>query len=297
MLCGFLRTVAGAVRELGLDCGVVGLVGADVLPHQQSRMLADRLPDLVWQACDETLHALRRVKSPAEMEAIRRAAKVHVDAIAALKSAVAPGRTEADLVAAFSEVALRAGAGIYFTSVSSGSEIVRWCSLPLPGFSTRELANGDLIRFDTGIVLDGYLSDFGRTLVVGRANPEQRRLLDVLHAALDATIDAVQPGVAVRDAVASGERTLASLGVTDKDRGQGSIYSSFPVHWGHGLGMGWERPIMTATEEMIVRPGMYLAIERTLSMTGTGTAAAEQTLLVKAEGVDILSAGPAGRWS
>ena len=292
----FTSTIAQALNELGLNSGIVGLIGADVLPYSQSRSLAQKLPDLIWQDCDELLQSIRRIKSPAELAIIRRVAKLHVSCLSALEEAIAPGMTEAELFAVFGSHALRGGAGLYFTAMSSGVNIANWCSKPLPGFSNRQIIAGEMIRFDMGIVLDGYLSDFGRTAVVGQPNIEQSRLLDTLHAGLDAVIDAIAPGRAVHELVEIGEEALRTLGVAKKQGGAGIIHSSFPVHWGHGLGMGWERPIMTDTENMIIKSGMYLAIERTLTLPGTGTAAAEQTLLVTDTGTEILSAGPHGRW-
>jgi len=189
------------------------------------------------------------------------------------------------------------GCGIYFTSVASGPGTGRWTSAALPGFSRRKLEPGDLLRFDVGIVYQGYLSDFGRSVVVGRPNAMQERLLAALQGGLDAAIDAVRPGVTIKAVVAAGEAALAAHGVVPADDGSGRIVSSFPVHWGHGLGLGWERPWMKADESMVIQSGMVLAIERALSLAGAGTAAAEQCLLVLDDRVDILTTGPAGRWS
>lgn len=293
----FTGTVAAAMTELGLGSGMVGLIGADVLPYSQNRLLGNKLTGLVWQECDEILQAIRRIKSPTEQDAIRRAAAVHVAALSALHDAIAPGVTEADLVATFSEVAVRGGAGVYFTALSSGPNIAHWCGRPSPGFSTRRLVSGDMVRFDMGIVLDGYLSDFGRTAVVGPPRADQQRLIDTLHSGIDAMIGAVAAGRTVRDAVAMGDAALKDLSVAARPAGVGIIHSSFPAHWGHGLGMGWERPILCDTEDMTLAAGMYLAIERTLTLPGTGTAAAEQTLLVTETGIEILSGKPGGKWA
>ena len=236
------------------------------------------------------------MKSAGEQAVIRRAADVHRRGVTALIKAIRPGSTEADLVAALSESIHSEGAAIYFASVSSGPMSGRWTSTPLPGFGMRMLEGGDLVRFDTGIVYEGYLSDFGRAKVVGgEPRRTQQRLIDVLHAGLEATIHAVRPGVRVRDVVAAGEEALAEADVVAGSDGV-EISSTFPVHWGHGLGLGWERPWMTESEPMTIEAGMYLAIERALTLPGTGTVAAEQTLLVNATGAEVLTAGNPGFW-
>lgn len=285
--CGpsFAGTIAGALRELGLD-GPVGLIGGDVMSHALAADLAGR-GVARWRACDESLAALRRIKDADEVAVIRRAAALHRDAQAALEAELRPGRTEAQAAAAFARVALEGGAGLYFTAMASGSRSLYWAGQPVPGFSTRRLEAGDLVRFDMGLVLDGYLSDFGRTRVVGPPDAAQERLLSALHTGLDAAIAAVGPGVAVRDVAAAGDAALADAA---------GIEAGFPAHWGHGLGLGWERPWMVADEPLSLEAGMYLAIERSVTLPGTGSAAAEQTLLVTGDGHELLSADPADPW-
>lgn len=293
----FCKTIAEAVRSLGLSGDLVGIVGEDVLPQGYSRRLMTLIPDLEWRPCDDLLYRLRRIKSESEKAIIRRASRLHVSAMEAALSAVVPGATEADVVAAFGGVALTGGAALYFHALSSGPDIGRWTARAVPGFSRRRLTDGDLVRFDFGLILDGYLSDFGRTVVVGEPTKEQERLIRTVEDGIDAVIAAIRPGRSVRDVVAEGEEALARLGVGSTPEAGGQIYSSFPVHWGHGLGLGWERPYLAATEEQQVEAGMYLAVERALSAVGVGTAAAEQTLLVGNAGNEILSAGRHGRWN
>ncbi len=293
----FVGTVAGALASLGLERAKLGLVGSDVFPLRYWRDLHGRAPAVGWTECDEILDRLRRIKSAAEIAIIREASAMHRRATTALLDRVEPGRTEADLAAALAASAMADGCGIYFVSISSGDGTRRWTSASLPGFSKRVLREGDLLRFDTGVVYRGYLSDFGRSVVVGGQSEGQRRLLETLHLGLDAMIGAIAPGVSVKSAVAAGEAALTRLGVVSSECAGDRIASSFPAHWGHGLGLGWERPWLAEDEELGFEPGMYVAVERALSLSGVGTAAAEQTLLVGETGIELLTGGDKGRWS
>jgi methionine aminopeptidase len=79
-----------------------------------------------------------------------------------------------------------------------------------PGFSKRILSEGDMVKIDLGIVVDGYLSEFGRTYVLGEASEEQRRLMDTVHGALGNVIDFIKPGVSAQQIVEYGDGALAS---------------------------------------------------------------------------------------
>jgi Xaa-Pro aminopeptidase len=217
--------------------------------------------------------------------------------VSAYLDALAPGATEAEAVAAAVGSVIRDGGGIYLSAASSGDATWSYTTYPLPGFGTRALQEGDLVRFDLVCVVDGYLSDFGRAAVVGEPTDAQVRLLDALHAGLDAAIAAIRPGVAVPDVVAAGDAALRDAGVLLDPEEPGDLHAGYPPHWGHGLGMGWERPWFIESEDLVIEDGMYLAIERAVTLEGVGTASAEQNLLVHAGGIEVLTAGPNGTWT
>jgi Xaa-Pro aminopeptidase len=294
----FLAETVARLRAFGLAGGRIALIGADVLPARMWRRLQAALPGADFEDADELLAAPRRIKSAAERELIRRATAVNRRAVTAFAESLAPGRRESDAVAAAQAVATAEGAGVYYAAASSGEMSWAYASSPQPGFSQRLLRAGDLVRLDLCIVVDGYYSDFGRTFVVGEPSSEQRRLLETLHAALDRTIAAIRPGVRAAEVVAAGDRGLAELGVAlDRPAQPGEIAAGYPAHWGHGLGLGWERPWMVVDETLTIEENMHLAIERAIALEGVGTVAAEQNLLVGREGVELLTAGPSGVWS
>ena len=79
---------------------------------------------------------------------------------------------------------------VYLAAVSSGPMSWSYTSFPMPGFGRQTLQRRRPRSVRSGGVVDGYLSDFGRTVVVGEASANQGALLDALHGGLDAAIDA-----------------------------------------------------------------------------------------------------------
>ncbi|MGW8303310.1 MAG: M24 family metallopeptidase [Desulfobacterales bacterium] len=293
----FNKTLADAMDELNLSSGDIGLIGSDVLPTCHWRYIVDKFPGINWVEVEAELDRMKRIKSEAEKASIRSACALNRKAIDAFYQALKPGITEADAVAAAYSVAAAEGAGIPFCAVSSGDLVHAYTSKAQPGFSKRILCEGDMVKIDLGIVVDGYLSEFGRTYVLGDASEEQRKLLDTVHTALGTVIDFIKPGVSAQEIVACGDSVLGSLGVATAGKGgPGQITGSYPVLWGHGLGLGFERPWLISGEELTIEEGMFLAVEKFLSLENIGTAAAEQNLLVGADGAEILTDSEEGAW-
>lgn len=294
----FVQLVGGAVQDLTPAEGRVAYVGSDVLPDALARQVRSGVADRSLVDADHLVVNQRRRKEREEYPLIRQAAKVGRDAVTAMLDTVEEGRTEAEVVAQAVSTAVAAGAGLYYASFSSGPHTERFTTTPLPGYSRRRLTRGELVRFDLVVVVDGYYSDFGRTTVVGVPDGRQTRLIDTLHTAIDAAIDAVSQGVSVKEVIEAGDRALIQHGVgLGHAEAEAELVAAYPPHWGHGLGMGWEPPYLTADEEGTIEEGTYLAIERSITDPVAGTAAAEQNLLVTADGVELLTAGPRGRWS
>ncbi len=293
----FVETVIATARDLELSRGQVGLVGLDALPGSLWDRLRAGLPEVVFVQADEELAALRRIKSEAEVELIRAASTMGRRAVTAFLGALKPGVTESEAVSAAVASVVADGGAVYLATSSSGPWTWSYTTTPLPGYGTRRLEEGDLVRFDLVSVLAGYFSDFGRTVVVGDPSLAQQRLLDALHAGLDAAIAAVRPGALARDVAAAGNAALAERGVALGLEEDGELQAAYPPHWGHGLGLGWERPWFVEDEDLVLETGMYLALERALTADGVGSAAAEQNLLVLEGGPEVLTEGPEGRWS
>jgi Xaa-Pro dipeptidase len=293
----FAVTIAQACRDLGADPARLAVVGLDVMPAQMWLQLRELLGFQALHDVEDELAELRRIKSPAEQSLVRAAAATGRRAVTTFLTMICPGASEAEAVAAATATAVADGAGVYFAAVSSGPRSGYYSATPLPGYGTRRLEDGDLVRIDLGIVLEGYLCDFGRTAVAGTPSKEQDRLWVTLTEALDRVMDCVSPGMATAELVAVGDDALASAGVGMATAGPSGMYASYPAHWGHGLGLGWERPWLAGSETLTLEPGMVLAIERAVTLDGVGTAAAEQNLLLTETGVELLTAGPNGRWT
>lgn len=293
----FIEVVIAAAIDLRIDRDRVGLVGLDTLPGNLWDRLRAGVPRAEFVAVDDELDAIRRVKSAAEQALIRRATTVGRAGVTAYLQTLAPGVSEADAVAAAVAEVARGGGGVYLAAASSGPMSWSYTTQAMPGFSTRTLQAGELARFDLVCVVGGYLCDFGRTAVVGEASAERAHALDVLHAGLDAAIGAVRQGAVVRDIVATADEALAAAGVALEPDDPGDLHAGYPPHWGHGLGMGWERPWFIEGEDLLIEDGMYLAIEHAVTLRDGGTVAAEQNLLVHANGVEVLTVGPDGTWS
>src|SRR5450756_2498018 len=58
----------------------------------------------------------------------------------------------------------------------------------------RPLEEGDLLSVDTGVVLDGYYGDAAVSVIIGRADPDVQRLVDVTRTALESAIGECRPG-------------------------------------------------------------------------------------------------------
>jgi Xaa-Pro dipeptidase len=115
--------------------------------------------------------------------------------------------------------------------------------------------------------------------------------------ALDLVIDSVSPGMATAELVTIGDEALAAAGVGTRPDRPGGMHVSYPAHWGHGLGLVWERPWLVSSEPLTIQEGMVLAIERAITLARVGAVAAEQNLIVTGSGAELLTAGPAGRWT
>jgi Xaa-Pro dipeptidase len=244
------------------------------------------------------IHALRMVKSPAEIDRVRRAVASAAAGYQAGLDAAKPGMTEKELVSVIASTMYSTGstAGTRPAFVNSVSGRERYPLVDTPA-SDRRIASGDVVFIDGGAASDGYVSDILRLIGVGPLRAEDRRYAEVAAAATAAMVGAVRPGVCVSELLRTAAAEVAAAGVSTEVGAVG----------GHGIGLElWERPLIkehaNPEENVSLRPGMVLCLEPILAPAHpdgglAGVFVFEQQVLVTPAGCEVLSAAlPAQLW-
>ena len=205
-------------------------------------------------AAGPTMSALRRIKSPEEVERLRSAAQAADEVMTTVIGEQLSGRTEADVSRHIRELLFEAGHdSAEFAIVASGPN----SASPHHEAGDRVIDLGDAIVLDIGGTRAGYCSDTSRTAFVGDPAPEFAALHAVLREAQAAACQAVQPGVPCSEIDAVARQIIDEAGY-----GEAFIHRT-----GHGIGMEThEEPYIVASNHeplqqghaFSVEPGIYL---------------------------------------
>ncbi|TFH25326.1 MAG: type I methionyl aminopeptidase [Myxococcales bacterium] len=248
------------------------------------------------------------LKSPSEIERMRKPARIVGEILAALREMVVPGITTGELDGAAERMIEKAGARSAFKNYRVGSAVfpaVLCTSVNeeivhgIPS-EARELLEGDIVSLDFGVEYGGYYGDSAMTLPVGTIDEESRRLLEVTERSLYAGIDHLHPG----------ER-LGDVGAAVQEVAEGAGYSVVREFVGHGIGQALhEEPQVPNYGERgrgrALRVGMVLAVEPMVNLGAAGvrvlkdgwtavtedgrrSAHFEHTIAVTATGPEILT--------
>ncbi|MDQ7844026.1 MAG: type I methionyl aminopeptidase [Armatimonadota bacterium] len=248
------------------------------------------------------------VKSPEEVERMRRAGRLAAEALREVARAVRPGVTGAALDR-LAETFIRDHGGAPSFKGYRGfpaSICVSVNDAVVHGIPDgRPLRPGEIVSIDLGVEVDGFHGDIAVTLPVGEIGPELARLLRVAREALFRGIAAVRAG-----------RHLGDIGVAIQRHAEGAGFSVVRDFAGHGIGRHLhEEPQVPNFGEPgtgpVLRSGMTLAIEPMVNegtcevfleadgwtvrtQDGRPSAHFEHTVAVTDDGADVLTAIPGG---
>ena len=126
----------------------------------------------------ELVEQLRRVKDEAEIAILAEAARITDCAWANTIKLLKPKAKETDLALEFDyQLRINGAEGSAFsTIVASGAR----SALPHGTATAREILPGDLVVIDGGALYQGYHADMTRTVVLGKATPEQVKIYDIV---------------------------------------------------------------------------------------------------------------------
>jgi methionyl aminopeptidase len=217
-----------------------------------------------------------QLKTPEQIERIRRAGRIVRQALTSLGEMIAPGMTTKELDRQAERICLEAGGKCLFKNypgrdgagpfpgsicASIDEEVVH--GIPSPD---RVIVEGQIVSIDFGVQLDGWCADAAETFVVGEVPTVTRRLVEVTRNALAMSISMCRPGLFWSEVVRVAQAYIESEG-----------FRIVRQYVGHGIGREMhEDPKVPnfVSRELLVRdirlePGLVLAVE---PMVNVGTA-------------------------
>jgi len=244
------------------------------------------------------------IKTPEQIEGIRRSCQLTKAVLDMLTPHIAPGITTDALNTLAHEYTLAQGAipaplnyRGYPKSICTSLNEVICHGIPGP----RVLCSGDILNVDVTCILDGYYGDASRMFLIGEVSDDARRLVEVTRECLDLGIAQVRPS-----------KTLGDIGHAIQQHAEGHGYGIVRVFVGHGTGVRFhELPNVhhygTPGSGMRLFPNMIFTIEpminqgthevriledkwTAVTLDGKLSAQWEHTVLVTADGVEVLTA-------
>jgi Xaa-Pro dipeptidase len=249
--------------------------------YQSSLRLADKLDGWKFENGSVVTERLRIIKSPEEIELIRRAIAATEASIAATFSQLAAGMTERDVASLLSrEMASRGSPGGGLVQFGASS------ALPHGGPSAGQLARETVVLIDAGSRVEGYTSDITRTVWFGDApSDEFKKVYNLVHDAQTAALETAKPFTTQCQQLDRAARKV----ITDGGYGQ-----YFTHRLGHGMGMdGHEPPYMVEGNETRLEPGMVFTDEPGIYQLNKFGVRIEDDCVMTDGGVEVLSHRPA----
>jgi Xaa-Pro aminopeptidase len=229
------------------------------------------------------VNRLRRVKSNEELDVMTRACRIVDETMGAVTASVKPGVTMHQLVEQVEhEMRARGSRAPSFTThITSMGFADERESIDHRG--AEPLRSGESVLFDFGAVLDGYCSDFGRTIFCGKATAEYRR-------AHQAMIDGQAAGQAAAKPGATAAEVNRACRQPIEEAGFGPY---FRHRMGHCIGMDvHERPFISEEDQTALEVGMTFTDEPSIMWHGKVGVRIENIVVCEEKGGRKLNSYP-----
>jgi len=249
-------------RRIGVELATYGLTAAN---FQMLRVALEGEYELI--DASHVVRGLRLVKSPAELDYVRRAATLADDAVLAMIDAARPGALDSAITAAGVSAMLMGGG-----DMPAGGPLVNSGRRAIYGRGiggARLLQPDDQILVELGASYCRYNCCIEHSIALGRIPPAQQRMFDVAADALDQVIAAARPGTPIG--------TLDDIHRAVLDRG-GYAHARFSA-CGYSLGATFRPtwmdvpPMIYSGNPLPLRPGMVLFVHIMIGDSTTGLAA------------------------
>jgi len=223
------------------------------------------------------------IKTREEIEKIKKATKITDDAFSYILPFIKIGESEIFIKDTLEKYLIEKGdENLSFDTICvSGENGAKPHGVP----SHKMLAFGDALTLDFGAMYDGYCSDMTRTVFIGKAEGEIKKLYDLVLEAQLKVLDSICAGKSCFDMDKIARDFFFEKG-----------YGKYFIHGlGHGLGKEvHEEPYLSPKGDKILEPNMVVTVEPGLYIEGLGGIRIEDTVLITENGCEILTKSEKG---
>ncbi len=241
----------------------------------------EMFPEATFVPLDDDLETLRMIKTSEEIEYLAQAEHIGDMALADVLPKIKVGMTELEVAAELEYAMKRHGAeGLSFdTIVAAGPGSASPHHVPCD----YQLQEGDFITMDFGCIYKGYCSDMTRTVVLGQASDEQKKVYNTVLKAQLAGLDALKAGKTGKEV----DKVARDI-ITEAGYGE---------YFGHGLGHSvglfiHEEPRLSPSEERTLVAGNVETVEPGIYIEGFGGVRIEDMTIVTEDGHRNFASSP-----
>lgn len=227
---------------------------------------------------DSIINSLRSVKTEDELECIKAAQKITDNAFTHICGFIKEGITEREI-----------GLELDFYMLSHGGDALSFETIAVSGENTsmphgvpsdKKVQSGDFITMDFGTVVGGYHSDMTRTVALGYATDEMKKVYETVKKAQSACIYGLCAGLTGIDGDALARNVIEADG-----------FGEYFTHGtGHGVGIEiHEFPNLNKANDIPLKPGQIVTVEPGIYIPGKFGVRIEDMVYITENGCEDLT--------
>jgi len=276
-----------ALEERGLANGSLGVeMDSWFLTVAQFQRLQTLLGGRTFVDCTGMVEKFRIIKSPAELQYMKKAAEIAEKSMAAAIEAAELGKTEDDVAAA-----------AHFAAITNGSTYLASPPQLTTGTKTGDshqwweggrIECGNPVFLELGACVKRYHAAMMRAGFVGPPTNEFRRMGEACKQGFEAGLSAMKPGAKAGDVYRAVAKELGNAGFGEHVRGRAartgySIGIAFPPGWDEG-----DIISLRDGDPTTLQPGMTFHLISSIRIPGRISAGCSETVVVREDGAESL---------
>lgn len=272
------------VKSLDLVSPRIGIEPA-FMPLDAFEIIQTELGSPKFVNATPMLERMRAVKTPDELQALRRASELVTDSMLAVIKTHGEGTTKAELIEALRREETDRGLQFEYALVSMGTSFNR-------AGSSQAWRLGDVISLDSGGNYHGYTGDICRMAVLGEPDSELEDLLGQIERVQQAAFSVIAAGKLGREVIEYPDSILETLPI-----------APWTDYFAHGMGLVFHEAPFLVTNRPVryegvdadrpLEAGMVISVETTMKHPRRGFIKLEDTIAVTENGYDMF--GTQGR--